>query len=422
MNALAHTAIPADGRYADVASMPIEAIDLTCPRLFHDDNHEAVFDRLRAEDPVHLQHGSDSGAFWSVTRYDDAMAVDTNHKVFSSRDISLVEDMPEGFDISMFLAMDPPRHTAYREALKPLFSAIHVATLEDGIRARTRAILDELPVGETFDWVERVSIELTSFVLSTLFDFPFEERHRLIEWSDRAVLKNAREDGASLRWEDRQADLMECLREFTRIKDERAGGDRSDLVSVLAHGHGQKFLRPSEFLGNILLMIVAGNDTTRNSITGGVVALNRFPDEYRRLRDDRSLLAGAVAETFRWQSPVAYMRRTAAFDTQLGGKRIRAGEKVLIWYASGNRDASVFDDPHAFRIDRKNVAKHLSFGFGVHRCIGLRLADLQLRVLWEELLDRFDAVETVGEPTYTPSTFIKGYSHLPVRLHRRTKR
>jgi cytochrome P450 len=404
------------------APSSVDAIDLTAPDLFCRDRHEAVFDRLRAEDPVHWQPDSQSGPFWNITRYEDVMAADIDYQVFSSRDISLVEDMPEGFDISMFLAMDPPRHTVYRDALHTLFSPAHLSTLEQGLRRHTAAVLDALPLGERFDWVEHVSIEITSYVLATLFRFPLERRRQLIEWSDMAVLKNSRENGASVAWETRQGRLMECFHEFYGSRQQRDPGDDTDLVSVLANRHGLAFLKPSEFFGNILLMIVAGNDTTRNSITGGVVALNRFPGEYDRLRDDPRLLSTTIAEMFRWQSPVAYMRRTAACDTRLHGRYIREGDKVLLWYASGNRDESVFEDPHAFVAGRRNVAKHLSFGFGVHRCLGLRLAYMQLRVLWEEIMARFERVEAVGEPIYLPSTFIKGYSHLDVVLHPRRDR
>jgi len=392
--------------------------DLTAVNLFQGRRHEAVFDRLRREDPVFYQAESASGPFWNITRYEDVMAADTDHRVFSSRDLSLVENLPAGFNISMFLAMDPPRHTFYRDGLKAFFSQQRMRSFEEQIRERVQAILDALPEGETFDWVEAVSIELTSYVLAALFDFPFEQRHKLIEWSDLAVLRNARDTGASLGWEQRQAGLMACLAEFESIRQQRAGTGNQDLVSILATCHGQKFLRPSEFLGNILLLIVAGNDTTRNSASGGVLALNEFPAQFDRLRRDPSLLSGFVSETFRWQTPLAYMRRTAAVDTELGGRTIRAGEKVLLWYASGNRDESVFADPHQFIIDRPNINRHLSFGFGVHRCIGLRLAELQLRILWEEILARFEDVSVVAEPTYTPSTFIKGYTHLPVRVRR----
>jgi cytochrome P450 len=402
-------------------SLTLDGLDLAATDLFHGERHERVFDHLRREDAVHYQHARGCRpAFWNVTRFEDVMAVDTNHAVYSSRNSSFMEDMPEDFLVSMFLAMDPPRHTAYRDAVRPAFTAAHVATLGADIRTRTAAILDALPVGEAFDWVGRVSIDLTSHVLASLFAFPVERRHKLVEWSDLAVLRTAERGGAELDWEARKAEFIACLQEFDAIRRARAGRDGIDLVSLLASTHAPTPLKPSDFLGNLLMLMFAGNDTTRNSITGGVVAFDRFPAQWRRLRaDPQRLLPGALQEIFRWQSPVAYMRRTAVVDAELGGKRIKAGDKVVIWYASGNRDDAVFPDPHAFDIERRNAGKHLAFGHGVHRCIGLRLAELQLRILWEEVLARFERIEVLAPPVPVDSTFIKGYSRLMVRVHPR---
>ena len=186
---------------------------------------------------------------------------------------------------------------------------------------------------------------------------------------------------------------------------------------MLAHGAATRDMPPMEFLGNILLLVVGGNDTTRNSISGGVLALNEFPDEYGKLRRDRSLIPNMVSEIIRWQTPLAYMRRTAKVDTELRGQRIKAGEKVVMWYASGNRDPEMFERPDDFRIDRPNARRHVSFGFGIHRCMGNRLAELQLRILWEEILKRFHRVEVTGEPKRVYSSFINGYTELPVVLH-----
>jgi cytochrome P450 len=405
----------------DPSSAPLNSLDLTHPDLFRGDNHVRLFDRLRKEDPVYFQGGSrTAGAFWNITRYADVMSVDTNHTVFSSRNSSFMEDMPDDFVVSMFLAMDPPRHTTFRDALRPAFSTQHLSRLEETIRTRTRAILDALTINEEFDWIDRVSIDLTSHVLATLFEFPSERRHKLIEWSDLTVQKTHGNDGEIVDWTQRKESFMECLREFNAIKAERSAGERTDLVSLLANSHGGKALKPSEFLGNLLMLMFAGNDTTRNSISGSVVAFDRFPDQLRRLRENPDLLGSAVQEVFRWQSPVAYMRRVATVDTEMSGKRIKAGDKVVIWYASGNRDSSVFANPHDFDIKRHNVGKHLAFGYGVHRCIGLRLADLQLRILWQEILDRYESIEVIGEPAHVRSTFIKGYTKLRVKVHART--
>ncbi len=394
----------------------LDEIDLIDPTLFHSDRHFELFARLRNEDPVHLQRNHPRvGSFWNVTRYEDILAVDLDHAGFPSRDTFLIDDIDPNFTLPMFLAMEPPKHTAYRDSVRSFFSPETLAHLEPVIRARASAILDSLPLDCEIDWVERVAIELTSQVLAVIFDFPMERRRQLIDWSDLATLDP---HGRALSWQERQSGLMDCLRSFTALKSARSAGHHgNDLLSTLTHGPAARFLKPSEFLGNILMLIVAGNDTTRNSITGGVIALNRYPEQYARLRADPALLPGAVSEIFRWQTPIAYMRRVAAIDAQLCGKSIRAGDKVVIWYASGNQDERVFEQPEAFRLDRKNSRKSLSFGFGIHRCLGVRLADMQLRILWEEILRRF-IVEQSGSAVPVASIFVKGYSSLPVVLRK----
>jgi cytochrome P450 len=253
-------------------------------------------------------------------------------------------------------------------------------------------------------------------MLATLFDFPFEDRRLLTRWSDVATAG----PGNGISFEQRRKELLECLEYFTRLWNERINAEpKGDLISMLAHGKDTRNMAPLEFLGNLILLIVGGNDTTRNSISGGVLALNQHPDQYQKLRDNPGLIPKMVPEIIRWQTPLAYMRRTALVDTELHGKQIKAGDKLLMWYVSGNRDATVIDQPDKFIIDRPNARHHLSFGFGIHRCMGNRLAEMQLRIVWEEILKRFDEVKVVGEPERTYSTFVKGYTRLPVRLRAR---
>jgi cytochrome P450 len=294
----------------------------------------------------------------------------------------------------------------------------NLALLEPIIRERAARILDDLPIGETFNWVDRVSIELTTQMLATLFDFPFEERRKLTRWSDVATALPV--PGGIVETEDaRQAELMECLAYFTRLWDERiARPPAGDLVSMMAHSEATRNMTPDEYLGNLTLLIVGGNDTTRNSLTGGVLALNLFPAEYDKLRKGGpAMIPNMVPEIIRWQTPLAHMRRTALIDTEIAGQPIRKGDKVLMWYVSGNRDETVIERPDDFVIDRERPRQHLSFGFGIHRCVGNRLAELQLKIVWEEILKRFSFVEVVGEPTRVRSSFVKGYEALPVRLH-----
>ena len=405
----------------DSKTVPLAQIDLSDPRIFQRNLHEGFFARLRKEDPVHYCADSPFGPFWSVTRFQDIMHVDTNHQIFSSEGgIALgppVNAPPElQLRTPMFIAMDPPKHDVQRATVTPVVAPRNLAVLESTIRERAGQILDGLPLDQTFNWVEKVSIELTTQMLATLFDFPFEDRYKLTRWSDVATA--APGAGIVESMQQRRDELMECLAYFTRLWNERVNAPPgNDLISMLAHGAETRHMEPMEFLGNLILLIVGGNDTTRNSISGGVLALNQNPKEYQKLRDNPVLIAKMVPEIIRWQTPLAYMRRTAAVDTELAGKQIKAGDKVLMWYVSGNRDEAVIDNPNDFIIDRPNARHHLSFGFGIHRCMGNRLAEMQLRVLWEEIMKRFRMIEVVGEPVRTLSSFVKGYTELPVQVH-----
>ena len=398
-------------------AMPIEEIDVGRGYLFEQDVVEFYFERLRLHDPVHLTPSKRFGPYWSVTRYKDIMAVDTNHAVFSSESslggIALAErPAPEMYP--SFIAMDPPRHDEQRKAVSPIVAPGNLALLEASIRERAGRILDGLPIGEQFDWVQRVSIELTTQMLATLFDFPFAERHLLTWWSDMAT-GDPDGNGPVTSWEMRLAELGKCQDYFTRLWNQRVNAaPGNDLISMLAHAPATRNMSPQEYLGNLILLIVGGNDTTRNSISGGLLALHRHPAEYAKLRANPALVASLVPEIIRWQTPLAHMRRTALADTQLGDKRIRKGDKVVMWYLSANRDASAIEDAHRFIIDRARPRQHMSFGFGIHRCVGNRLAELQLTVLWEEILKRFPRIEVVGEPVRTKSNFVHGFISMPV--------
>jgi cytochrome P450 len=420
MSEAIHLTAPAD-RLAEAReaawATPLERLNVADPELFENDVMWPYFERLRAEAPVNYCEESEAGPYWSVSTYDLIKEVDMHHEVFSSEPAIVIDDLDEDFDLPMFIAMDPPKHDEQRKVVSPVVGPRNLAELEPIIRGRVQAILDSLPVGETFDWVDRVSIELTTQMLATLFDFPWEERRKLTRWSDVAT---ANEESGVVESEDqRRAELYECLEYFTGLWHDRVNkAPGNDLISLLAHGEATRDLptRPMEFLGNLVLLIVGGNDTTRNSLSGGVLALNLFPDQFDKLRSEPAVIPNMVSEIIRWQTPLAHMRRTAKEDTMLGGKQIRAGEKVVMWYVSGNRDERVFPNADAFIIDRENARKHMAFGFGLHRCMGNRVAEMQLRIAWEEILKRFGRIEVVGEPVRVRSSFVKGYVSLPVRL------
>jgi len=407
-----------------IAAIPIDEIDVSRPSLFQQDTIGLFFDRLRKEEPVHYCRESHVGPFWSITKFDDIMAVDTNHNVFSSEAklggiaIQDMHSVEGALELEMFIAMDPPKHDQQRKAVTPAVAPSNLLLLEPTIRERACQILDDLPIGEEFDWVDKVSIELTTMTLATLFDFPWEERRKLTRWSD--VTTAAPETGIVASYEARREELIECAMYFKGLWDQRVNEPpRNDLISIMAHSPATKDMPFLEFLGNLLLLIVGGNDTTRNSISGGVLALNQNPDEYRKLNDDPSLIASMVPEIIRWQTPLTHMRRTALQDWEIGGKQIKKGDKVVMWYLSGNRDETVIDQADRFIIDRKNPRHHLSFGYGIHRCMGNRLAELQLRIIWEEIHKRFAKVEVTGEPERLYSTLVRGITKLPVRLHAR---
>ena len=393
-------------------------------RLFAEDKFEAYFKRLREEDPVHLNETEFTGRYWNLTLYEDIKAVDQNDSQFSSAqgfvlgprlDARLPEDSLSALNLPMFIGMDNPEHNDQRRTVSPIVGPSSLARMQPIIRERVQKILDELPVGEKFDWVQRVSIELTTQMLATLFDFPFEERGKLTYWSDVATAQPG--TGVIDSEDERNQVMLECVTYFAELFAERRANPGHDLISMLAHGEHTKHLNPMEHLGNLLLLIVGGNDTTRNSLSGGVYALNRYPAQYEKLRRDPSLIANLVPEIIRWQTPLAHMRRTANEDCEIRGRQIKAGEQVVMWYVSGNRDEQVFERGDELIIDRPNARQHLSFGFGVHRCMGNRLAEMQLRIAWEEIMQRYRHVEVVGEPRRHISSFVKGYTSLPVVVH-----
>ena len=407
-------------------STPLEDLDVSDPNFWPDERMWAIFQRLRDEDPLHYcKEGWTSefrepddepvGPYWSVTRFEDIMAIDTDHHRFSSEPAIVLPNPGHDFPLPMFIAMDQPKHDVQRRTVGPIVSSPSLSRMSTLIRERTQYVLDSLPTGEVFDWVDRVSIELTTMMLATLFDFPFEDRRKLTRWSDVATA--GPETGIVESEEQRRAELMECVEYFMDLWQERVGGDGQDLITLLANGEETRNMDTMEYLGNLVLLIVGGNDTTRNSMSGSVYGSHLFPDQWQKVRANRDLIPNTVAEIIRWQTPLAYMRRTALEDVEMHGKTIRKGDKVAMWYASGNRDERKFENPDALIFDRSNARNHISFGFGIHRCFGNRLAELQLQILWQEMLARFSRIEVVSEPQRSISSFVKGYTKLEVICH-----
>jgi cytochrome P450 len=396
------------------------SIDVSDPRLYQDDTWRPLFARLRRDDPVHYCSASPFGPYWSITRYDDIFAVELDHENFSSSSELggiQVTDQPKGQERASFIRMDPPGHTAQRRTVAPIVAPSNLVNLEPLIRKRTADVLDALPRNETFDWVQRVSVELTNMMLATLFDFPWADREKLTWWSDVAIANVDSPDAVVHSEDERFAELTRMAEYFRRLWDARASAPPAfDLISMLAHAEATRNLPPREFIGTLGLLIVGGNDTTRNSMSGGLMALAENPEQFELVSSRRELIPSLVSEIIRYQTPVLHMRRTARNDVELAGRRISSGDKVVMWYISGNRDEEKIDRADEFIVDRPKPRQHLSFGAGIHRCVGDRLAEQQLRILWEEILQRNLRFEIVGAPQRLYSNFIRGIRALPVRI------
>ncbi len=419
---------PAAVQDTDAYSAPLEKLNPGNADRFVTGAIWPVFERLRAEDPVHFTPESEFGPYWSITKWDDIMAVDTNHEAFSSvggivlgnllaarerlrlpgerTKEEQIEAARRGEGAS-FIGLDEPHHGPRRKAVSPTLAPANIALMAPVVRERAGQILDSLPIGETFDWVDRVSKELTSMTLATMLDFPFEERRKLLYWTTG--------DGAEMTPEERLAAALERQARFDELWEKKRNAPPAmDMISMMAHNPVTRNMSRQEYQGNVVLLIIGGNDTTRNTISGSVYELNRNPDQYDKLRANPDLIPAMVSESIRYQTPLAHMARTALKDTEVGGKMIKEGDRVAMWYISGNRDESVIADPDVYDITRERPRHHMSFGFGVHRCVGNRVAEMQLTIIWEEILKRFPEVRVAGEHERTHSSFIHGFEKLPV--------
>jgi cytochrome P450 len=426
-----------------IYAAPLEALDPAKPERFPTGEWQWVFERLREEDPVHLtaEEHSEFGRYWSLTRWADIQAADTNHELFSAdglitlnrpqtaaqaaaafNDGSMTEEEMEERQqagIRSLLSMDPPDHEIHRGAVAEGVAPANLAALEPLIRERAGAILDGLPIGEEFDWVDKVSIELTAMTLATLFDYPQEKRRQLTYWSDVITTPAGPGEPAETQEEHDQAVRDFFLTMSELVQHRRSEEPRLDFMSLMAHSPHSVNFTEAELFGDSVVLLVGGNDTTRNTITGSVYFLHKNPEENAKLRANPKLIPSMVSETIRFQTPLTHMARRTTRDVEIGGKVIPKGDRVVMWYVSGNRDAAKVQDADSYVIDRKNPRQHLSFGFGIHRCLGNKLAELQLRIIWEEMLARFPEITVVGEPTRSHGHFVKGYEKMTVVVPRR---
>ena len=400
---------------------PVDPLDVSRAELYRDDTWPAPFKRLRAEAPVYRCEHSDYGAYWSVSSYKPIVEVESLPDLYSSEAGGItLADFIENSDVKMpmFIARDRPVHTGQRRTVAPAFTPSEMTRMSTDIRRRTADLLDTLEWNTRFDWVDTVSIELTTQMLAILFDFPWEDRRKLTFWSDWAGDIELVKD-EELR-KQRLGHMYECGAYFQNLWNGKVGKPQTpDLISMMIHSDAMAHMDHFEFIGNLILLIVGGNDTTRNSMSAAAYGLDLFPEERAKLEADPSLIGNATQEIIRWQTPLAHMRRTATQDTELMGQQIKAGDKLALWYLSANRDENVFgEDADILRVDRPNARRHLAFGHGIHRCVGARLAELQIATLLEEMAKRRMRVNVVGEPERVAACFVHGYRKLPVEITR----
>jgi cholest-4-en-3-one 26-monooxygenase len=400
-------------------NMPVPGVDLCDPDTFVRGVPFAAFDEMRRTDPVRWQNEPDGPGFWSVTRHADVHAVNLDHVTFSSarrgvQSAELPEDSLAQQQL-MLVNMDPPVHTRYRHLVSKGFTAQRVSQMEDDIRQMATGILDRVCEKGTCDFVSDIAAELPLQVIAELLGVPSEDRHMVLGWSNRLMAADDPEHNVNP--DAVQDAAAELFGYFDSLVAHRRAEPRDDLVTALLHAQVDgECLSDLQLDLFFLLLSVAGNETTRNTIAHGMVALVEHPAEREVLRSNPSLISTSVDEMLRWGSSIMHFRRTATRDTVIGDQKVSEGQKVLIWYISANRDGSVFDDPYRFDV-RRSPNPHVSFGAGgPHYCLGANLARLQIRVLFEELLARLTDIELAGPVVRLRSNFLNGLKHVPVRF------
>jgi cytochrome P450 len=399
----------------------IDPMDMSQAYFYAEHSWHEPFRTLRKTAPVYRCERSEFGAYWSVSGYKEIMHVESLPDIYSSSweygGITIADNdtLEHNIQLPMFIAMDRPKHTEQRRVVSPAFTPSEMVRLSDNIRQRTSEVLDSLPWDAEFDWVDKVSIELTTQMLAILFDFPWQDRRKLTFWSDWAGDIELVKDMSKR--EERMMHLMQMGMYFKQLWDDRINKPPTpDLLSMMIHSTAMSHMSMEEFMGNLVLLIVGGNDTTRNTMSGLAYSLDKFPDERAKLEADPSLIPQAVTEIIRWQTPLAHMRRTAVVDTELNGQQIKKGDKIVMWYISGNRDESIFPEADKLIITRENARRHLAFGYGIHRCVGARLAELQIAILLEEMAKRKMRVNVISEPERIAQSFVNGFRTIQVKL------
>ena len=385
-----------------------------------------IFKRLREEAPIYWHEESldFEPGFWALTKHEDIVRVSKDPMTFSSAvgghlmtmgDPEVVDPSAVAAIIGNMIGMDPPDHQIYRKMVAPSFTPKAIRTLEGDMRLKIRELLENVEDKGEFNFVTEISEQLPLWVLCEMMGIPESERPKIRDLVNNLTDASIQQDpnNAFQIW----VNYMELFKMGRDMIEERRKSPTDDLMSVVANTKIEGGELPPELLdGFFLLMVIAGNETTRNTLTGGLMALTDNPDEREKLLKDPSLISNATDEMLRWVTSVIYFRRTATKDTNIRGQDIKAGDKVVMWYGSANRDEDIFEDGHLFKVDRENAKKHLAFGAGEHLCLGNRLGHMQIRILFEELLDRFPNIHSTSDPVRIPSNFLAGISELKVRI------
>ena len=385
-----------------------------------------LFKRLREEAPIYWHEESldFEPGFWALTKHEDIVKVSKDPMTFSSAvgghlmtmgDPEVVDPSAVAAIIGNMIGMDPPDHQIYRKMVAPSFTPKAIRSLEDDMRKKIKELLENVEGKGEFNFVTEISEQLPLWVLCEMMGIPEIDRPKIRDLVNNLTDASIQQDpnNAFQIW----VNYMELFKMGRDMIEERRKNPTDDLMSVVANTKIEGGELPPELLdGFFLLMVIAGNETTRNTLTGGLMALTENPDEREKLLKDPSLIANATDEMLRWVTSVIYFRRTATKDTIIRGQDIKAGDKVVMWYGSANRDEEIFPDGHLFRVERENARKHLAFGAGEHLCLGNRLGHMQIRILFEELLERFPNIHSIADPTRIPSNFLAGISELKVSL------